>query len=94
MKDIRQKLDEGVRYHAASDSEKKLVNPNYKKPETISGVYYIARCFGGYVEFNGKANRPEFWYFALFIFILTFEVNVANKFTSIFNKFFLFWANR
>jgi uncharacterized membrane protein YhaH (DUF805 family) len=70
MKDIRQKLDEGVRYHAASDSEKKLVNPNYKKPETISGVYYIARCFGGYVEFNGKANRPEFWYFALFIFIL------------------------
>ena len=83
MKDIRQKLDEGIRYQAASDSEKKLINSNYKKPETIWSVYYIARCFGGYVEFNGKANRPEFWYFALFIFILNIialiiDVNVYN----------------
>tara|TARA_B100000579_G_scaffold13359_1_gene9671 strand:+ start:212 stop:790 length:579 start_codon:yes stop_codon:yes gene_type:complete len=83
VKNIRQELDKGTRYHAASDKEKKLINPNFKKSNGDSGVYYVARCFGGYVEFNGKANRPEFWYFALFIFILNIialiiDVNVFN----------------
>ena len=80
---VRQELDKGIRYQAASDNEKRLVNPNFKKSEGKSGAYYVARCFGGYVEFNGKANRPEFWYFALFIFILdiialVIDVNVYN----------------
>ena len=83
VNNIRQELDKGTRYQAASDSEKKLVNPNFKKSDGKSGAYYVARCFGGYVEFNGKANRPEFWYFALFIFILNIialviDVNVYN----------------
>ena len=83
VKNIRQELDKGIRYQAASDAEKRLINPKFKKSEGESGAYYVARCFGGYVEFNGKANRPEFWYFALFIFILNIlalviDVNVYN----------------
>lgn len=77
-----------VWFLAARGKAKRLEeqNPLLRKKtssNTESPVYYIARCFGGYVEFNGKANRPEFWYFALFIFILNIialiiDVNVFN----------------
>jgi len=70
VKNIRQELDKGIRYQAASDNEKKLVNPNFKKSDSKSPVYYIARCFAGYVEFNGRASRAEFWYFYLFSIIM------------------------
>lgn len=26
-------------------------------------------CFSKYADFNGRASRPEYWYFALFIFL-------------------------
>ena len=38
---------------------------------TKSPVYYIARGFGGYTEFNGRSNRSEFWWFYLFFLIIS-----------------------
>ncbi|WP_102226052.1 DUF805 domain-containing protein [Acidimangrovimonas sediminis] len=29
----------------------------------------IRRCFAAYVTFSGRASRPEFWYFALFVWL-------------------------
>ena len=34
-------------------------------PETFFGAIRV--CFAKYAEFNGRATRPEFWWFALFI---------------------------
>jgi uncharacterized membrane protein YhaH (DUF805 family) len=29
----------------------------------------IRTCFTKYVDFNGRAKRPEFWWWALFVFL-------------------------
>ena len=29
----------------------------------------IKKCFSNYAEFNGRAGKPEFWWFALFCFL-------------------------
>ncbi|GBF50314.1 hypothetical protein LPTSP4_18390 [Leptospira ryugenii] len=31
----------------------------------------IQTCFKKYVDFSGKAARPEFWWFALFTFVVS-----------------------
>lgn len=31
----------------------------------------IRRCFENYTNFNGRARRSEFWYFNLFIFLVS-----------------------
>ena len=28
----------------------------------------VKKCFSNYVNFNGRARRPEYWWFALFMF--------------------------
>jgi uncharacterized membrane protein YhaH (DUF805 family) len=30
----------------------------------------IATCFRKYADFTGRASRPEFWWFALFVFVV------------------------
>ena len=32
----------------------------------------IATCFSKYVNFQGRASRSEFWWFALFVFLVYF----------------------
>ena len=32
----------------------------------------LRTCFGKYAKFDGRASRPEFWYFYLFCFIYMF----------------------
>lgn len=29
----------------------------------------VQLCFGKYADFNGRAQRPEFWWYVLFIFL-------------------------
>ena len=31
----------------------------------------IRECFTKYAEFNGRASRPEFWWFALFVTLVS-----------------------
>ena len=38
----------------------------------------VAACFRKYVTFSGRATRPEYWYFALFIFLASIGLNIID----------------
>ncbi len=38
----------------------------------------IKICFSKYAEFNGRATRSEYWWFVLFIFLVSAVLNVIN----------------
>ena len=45
----------------------------------------IKVCFSKYVDFSGRASRPEFWWFALFIFLGSLVLSlVSNTLSGIF----------
>lgn len=44
----------------------------------MSFVDAIKTCFGKYATFSGRAARSEFWYFALFYFIVATVLSVAD----------------
>jgi uncharacterized membrane protein YhaH (DUF805 family) len=37
----------------------------------------ISQAFKNILEFNGRASRPAYWWFALFLFIITLVVDIA-----------------
>jgi uncharacterized membrane protein YhaH (DUF805 family) len=39
----------------------------------------IERCLKKYAEFNGRARRAEFWWWVLFIFILSWGGQIINQ---------------
>ncbi|MBK8421338.1 DUF805 domain-containing protein [Candidatus Villigracilis saccharophilus] len=39
----------------------------------------IRRCLTKYAEFNGRASRSEFWWFALFIVICLSAITLLNE---------------
>lgn len=41
-------------------------DPNAPDPDTFMGA--VKTCFSKYATFEGRARRPEFWWFALFTF--------------------------
>ena len=48
-----------------------LIKKTSSSTDVESPVYYIARGFGGYTEFNGRSNRSEYWWFYLFFLIVS-----------------------
>ena len=66
MKDIKQELDKGLRYHASK----------LEKGNEQSGLFLFGEAIGNgfrqYFVFEGKSRRSEFWYFWLFIIIAQF----------------------
>jgi uncharacterized membrane protein YhaH (DUF805 family) len=39
----------------------------------------VIRCLRDkYVDFNGRASRPEFWWFTLFSFVIALVLNILN----------------
>lgn len=42
----------------------------------------IKLCFSKYADFNGRAKRPEFWWFALFIFLVSAALGIASEMVS------------
>jgi len=38
----------------------------------------IKVCFSKYADFNGRASRSEYWWFALFIVLATFAADVIS----------------
>lgn len=42
----------------------------------------IKLCFAKFADFNGRAKRPEFWWFALFCFIGALVLEVAGSYVS------------
>ncbi|PRC91202.1 DUF805 domain-containing protein [Solimicrobium silvestre] len=39
----------------------------------------IRICFNKYADFNGRASRSEFWWFALFTFLVSAALNIINR---------------
>ena len=37
---------------------------------------WVAYCFRNYAVFKGRASRPEYWWFYLFVFLVSIAVNV------------------
>jgi len=37
----------------------------------------VSTCFSKYVDFSGRATRPEFWWFALFTFAVSAVLQVV-----------------
>ncbi len=42
----------------------------------------IKLCFSKYADFNGRAKRPEFWWFVLFIFLVSMGPGIASDILS------------
>lgn len=38
----------------------------------------VRTCFSKYVDFSGRARRSEYWYFALFTFLLGIVTNILD----------------
>ena len=42
----------------------------------------IKVCFQKYADFNGRAKRPEFWWFVLFLFLASLALGVVSDILS------------
>ena len=42
----------------------------------------VATCFSKYVNFQGRASRSEFWWFALFVFLVYFIAIIIDDVTD------------
>lgn len=42
----------------------------------------IQLCFQKYADFNGRAKRPEFWWFELFLFLASFALGFVSDMLS------------
>jgi uncharacterized membrane protein YhaH (DUF805 family) len=39
----------------------------------------ITTCFKKYVDFNGRASRSEYWWFALFIVVVSIVLSMVSR---------------
>lgn len=42
----------------------------------------IKLCFAKYADFNGRAKRPEYWWFFLFVFLASLALRIASDMLS------------
>ena len=45
-------------------------------------VESIKTCFSKYAEFNGRASRPEFWWWVLFTFVVSVALGFVSQMVS------------
>jgi uncharacterized membrane protein YhaH (DUF805 family) len=38
----------------------------------------IGTCFTKYADFNGRASRPEYWWYALFLFLVSIAISLLG----------------
>lgn len=43
----------------------------------------IKVCFQKYAEFNGRAKRPEFWWFELFLFLASAILSIVSDMLNV-----------
>ncbi|MGA2777704.1 MAG: DUF805 domain-containing protein [Steroidobacteraceae bacterium] len=39
----------------------------------------IKTCFNKYVDFSGRAKRPEYWWYALFVFLVSIAISAVSR---------------
>ncbi len=42
----------------------------------------IKTCFNKYVDFSGRASRPEYWWYALFVFLVSLAISALSRSAS------------
>jgi uncharacterized membrane protein YhaH (DUF805 family) len=42
----------------------------------------IKVCFGKYADFSGRASRPEYWWFILFIILMSLAISLISPLLS------------
>ncbi len=42
----------------------------------------IKTCFNKYADFNGRAKRPEYWWYWLFIFLVSLAIGALSRSAS------------
>ena len=54
---------------------------------------WVKHCFANYAVFNGRAGRPEYWWFYLFMFLGGFVISILTHRGSVIGSSFLglFW---
>lgn len=52
--------------------------PTNASSEQMTFGKSISTCMGKYVDFNGRATRPEYWWFFLFTVLLTWFADIAD----------------
>lgn len=55
-----------------------MVGRSHTLSLTISMQHYLA-AFKQYVDFNGRATRPQYWYFALMHFIIVIILSILDR---------------
>ena len=45
-------------------------------------VESISTCFAKYADFNGRAQRPEFWWWVLFVFLVNVITGMISPLVS------------
>ena len=53
------------------------------KGQTMSFSDAIKACFAKYADFNGRAKRPEFWWFTLFIILVSLGLDMVSSIVSL-----------
>lgn len=48
----------------------------------MSFVDAVKLCFAKYADFEGRAKRPEYWWFALFCFVGTLILEFVSSYAS------------
>ncbi|HQR50311.1 MAG TPA: DUF805 domain-containing protein [Methylophilaceae bacterium] len=43
----------------------------------------IKTCFSKYADFSGRAKRPEFWWFVLFLFLVSLVLGLVSNTVSL-----------
>jgi len=90
---VKTKIDEGTLPENGrkqfADTSIKISSVKTRKNNDNDFFFYVGRCFSKYVNFDGTATRSEFWYFYLFILIVSaitividyfFFIELADKF--------------
>lgn len=58
------------------------INKPVKSDQKMTFVESIKTCFSKYADFNGRASRSEFWWWVLFVFLVSAATSVIGNVVS------------
>ena len=68
----------GANIAALNAASPAAASPTSASSEQMTFGKSISTCMGKYVDFSGRAARPEYWWFFLFTVLLTWFADIAD----------------
>ncbi len=65
--------------NGAPDNSNSSTQPQSNPGETMTFMESLSTCFKKYADFNGRASRAEYWWWALFCFIVGAACGSTNQ---------------